>query len=135
MAKHPNAINNYSLPRGDDTYSKNHYYVGNFWRRSIGYNYRNELKTIHPDYAWVKYVAYVVEADKKGLKATRAGYFRIKYNDPKRGATNINTWNAIANAGYIKWDASEKTYHPTRYAFKLMETIKTAFNVEPCWNR
>lgn len=134
MAKHPNSIEN-TLPRGDDTYSKNHYYVGNFWRRSIGYNYRNELKTIHPDYAWVKYVAYVVEADKKGLKATRAGYFRIKYNDPKRGATNINTWNAIANAGYIQWDASEKTYHPTRYAFKLMEIIKTAFNVEPCWNR
>lgn len=134
MAKHPNAIKN-TLPRGDDTYSKNHYYVGNFWRRSICYDYRNELKTIHPDYAWVKYVAYVVEADKKGLKATRAGYFRIKYNDPKRGATNINTWNAIANAGYIQWDASEKTYHPTRYAFKLMEIIKTAFNVEPCWNR
>lgn len=134
MAKHPNSIKN-TLPRGDDTFSKNHYYVGNFWRRSIGYNYRNELKTIHPDYAWVKYVAYVVYAEKKGLKATRAGYFRIKYNDPKRGATNINTWNAIANAGYIQWDASEKTYHPTRYAFKLMEIIKTAFNVEPCWNR
>lgn len=134
MAKHPNSIKN-PLSNGDDTYSKNHYYVGNYWRRSIGYNYRNELKTIHPDYAWVKYVAYVVEADKKGLKATRAGYFRIKYNDPKRGATNINTWNAIANAGYIQWDASEKTYHPTRNAFKLMEIIKTTFGVEPCWNR
>ena len=68
---------------------------------------------------------------KKGLKATRAGYFKIKYNNPKCSATNISTWNAIANAGYIQWDASEKTYHPTRYAFKLMEIIKTAFNVEP----
>lgn len=132
MAKHSNSIKN-PLPNGDDTYSKDHF--GYYWRRSIGYNYRNELKTIHPDYAWVKYVAYVVEADKKGLKATRAGYFRIKYNDPKRGATNINTWNAIANAGYIQWDASEKTYHPTRNAFKLMEIIKTTFGVEPCWNR
>ena len=134
MAKHPNSIKN-PLSNGDDTYSKNHYYVGNYWRRSIGYNYRNELKTIHPDYAWVKYVAYVVEADKRGEKATRAGYFRIKYNDPKRGATNINTWNAIANAGYIQWDASEKTYRPTRNAFKLMEIVKTTFGVEPCWNR
>ena len=131
MAKHPDAIKNYSLPNGWKTYSKN----GGRWYRHNGYNYRNELKTIHPDYAWVKYVAYVVEADKKGIKATRAGYFRIKYIDPKRGATNINTWNAIANAGYIQWDASEKTYHPTRNAFKLMEIIKTAFNVEPCWNR
>ena len=129
MAKHPNSIKN-PLPNGKETHSKSHYYVGSF-----GYDYRNELKTIHPDYAWVKYVAYVVEAEKKGLKATRAGYFKLKYNDPKRGATNINTWNAIANAGYIRWDASEKTYHPTRYAFKLMEIIKTAFNVEPCWNR
>ena len=129
MAKHPNSIKN-PLSNGISTYSNAPWsYAPN------GYNYRNELKTIHPDYAWVKYVAYVVEADKKGLKATRAGYFRIKYNDPKRGATNINTWNAIANAGYIKWDASEKTYHPTRNAFKLMEIIKTAFNVEPCWNR
>ena len=134
MAKHPNSIKN-PLPNGKETHSKSHYYVGNFWRRSFGYDYRNELKTIHPDYAWVKYVAYVVEAEKKGLKSTRAGYFKLKYNDPKRGATNINTWNAIANAGYIQWDASEKTYHPTRYAFKLMEIIKTAFNVEPCWNR
>ena len=134
MAKHPNSIKN-PLPNGKETHSKHNYYNGNFWIRSDGYDYHNELKTIHPDYAWVKYVAYVVEADKKGLKATRAGYFRIKYNDPKRGATNINTWNAIANAGYIQWDASEKTYHPTRYAFKLMEIIKTAFNVEPCWNR
>lgn len=77
----------------------------------------------------------MVYAEKKGLKATRAGYFKLKYNDPKRCATNICTWNAIANAGYIQWDASEKTYHPTRYAFKLMEIIKTAFNVEPRWNR
>ena len=77
----------------------------------------------------------MVYAEKKGLKATRAGYFKLKYNDPKRCATNINIWNAIANAGYIKWDASKKTYHPTRNAFKLMEIIKAAFNVEPHWNR
>lgn len=133
MAKHPNSIKN-PLPNGKETHSKNHY-NGNFWRRSVGYDYRNELKTIHPDYAWVKYVAYVVEAEKKGLKATRAGYFKLKYNGLKRGATNISTWNAIANAGYIQWDASEKTYHPTENAFKLMEIIKTAFNVEPRWNR
>ena len=132
MAKNPNSIKN-PLSNGEETYSKDH--CSYYWRRSSGYNYRNELKTIHPNYAWVKYVAYVVEAEKKGLKSTRAGYFRIKYNDPKREATNINTWNAIANAGYIQWDASKKTYHPTRYAFKLMEIIKTAFNVEPCWNR
>lgn len=133
MAKHPNSIKN-PLPNGKETHSKN-YYNGNFWRRSGGYDYRNELKTIHPDYAWVKYVAYVVEAEKKGLKATRAGYFRIKYNNPKCSATNFSTWNAIANAGYIQWDASKKTYHPTENAFKLMEIIKTAFNVEPRWNR
>lgn len=133
MAKHPNSIKN-PLPNGKETHSKNHY-NGNFWRRSVGYDYRNELKTIHPNYAWVKYVAYVVEAEKKGLKATRAGYFKLKYNGSKRGATNISTWNAIANAGYIQWDASEKTYHPTENAFKLMEIIKTAFNVEPRWNR
>ena len=132
MAKHPNSIKN-PLPNGKETNSKVYIEGWNVWR--AGYDYRNELKTIHPDYAWVKYVAYVVESEKKGLKATRAGYFRIKYNDPKRGATNINTWNAIANAGYIQWDASKKTYHPTRNAFKLMEIIKTAFNVEPCWNR
>ena len=132
MAKHTNSIKN-PLPNGKETHSKVYIKDWNVWRTS--YDYRNELKTIHPDYAWVKYVAYVVEAEKKGLKATRAGYFKLKYNDPKRGATNINTWNAIANAGYIQWDASEKTYHPTRYAFKLMEIIKTAFNVEPCWNR
>ena len=132
MAKHPNSIKN-PLPNGKETYSKVYIEGWNVWRAR--YDYRNELKTIHPDYAWVKYVAYVVEAEKKGLKATRAGYFRIKYNDPKRGATNINIWNAIANAGYIQWDASKKTYHPTRNAFKLMEIIKTAFNVEPCWNR
>ena len=134
MAKHPNSIKN-PLPNGKETHSKNYYYNGSCCRRSGGDDYRNELKTIHPDYNWVKYVAYVVYAEKKGLKATRAGYFRIKYNDPKRGATNISTWNAIANAGYIQWDASEKTYHPTRNAFKLMEIIKTAFNVEPRWNR
>ena len=134
MAKHPNSIKN-PLPNGKETHSKNYYYNGSFCRRSGGYDYRNELKTIHPDYAWVKYVAYVVEADKKGLKATRAGYFRVKYNNSKCSATNINTWNAIANAGYIQWDASEKTYHPTENAFKLMEIIKTAFNVEPRWNR
>ena len=131
MAKHPDAIKNYSLPNGWKTDSKN----WGRWYCHNGYNYRSELSTIHPDYAWVKYVAYVVYAEKKGLKATRAGYFKLKYNDPKRCATNINIWNAIANAGYIQWDASEKTYHPTRNAFKLMEIIKTAFNVEPCWNR
>lgn len=129
MAKNPNAIKN-PLPNGKATYSK---YPGYFWYN--GYNYRNELKTIHPDYNWVKYVAYVVEADKKGLRATRAGYFKLKYNNPKRKATNINTWNAIANAGYIKWDASEKTYHPTENAFKLMEIIKTEFNAVLRWNR
>ena len=134
MAKHPNTIKN-PLPNGKETHSKNYYYNGSFCRRSGGYDYRNELKTIHPDYNWVKYVAYVVYAEKKGLKATRTGYFKLKYNDPKRGATNISTWNAIANAGYIQWDASEKTYHPTENAFKLMEIIKTAFNVEPRWNR
>lgn len=130
MAKIPNAIKN-PLPNGKATYSKGYNY---FW--SAGYNYRNELKTIHPEYAWVKYVAYVVEADKKGLQATRAGYFRIKYNNPKlKRGTNINTWNAIANAGYIKWDASKKTYRPTENAFKLMGLIKANFGVEPCWNR
>lgn len=134
MAKHPNSIKN-PLPNGKETHSKNYYYNGSFCRRSGGYDYRNELKTIHPDYAWVKYVAYVVEAEKKGVKATRAGYFKLKYNGSKRGATNISTWNAIANAGYIQWDASKKTYHPTENAFKLMEIIKTAFNVEPRWNR
>lgn len=128
MAKHPYSIKN-PLPNGEKTYSKNHLI------RSARYDYRNELKTIHPEYNWVKYVAYVVEAEKKGLKATRAGYFRIKYNDPKRGATNISTWNAIANAGYIQWDASKKTYHPTENAFKLTEIVKTTFNVEPRWNR
>ena len=132
MAKHPNSIKN-PLPNGKETYSKVYIKGWNVWR--AGYDYRNELKTIHPDYNWVKYVAYVVEAEKKGVKATRAGYFRVKYNDPKRVATNINTWNAIANAGYIQWDASKKTYHPTENAFKLMEIIKTAFGVEPCWNR
>lgn len=129
MAKNPNAIKN-PLPHGRSTYSNQ--VNGYQWH----YNYRNELKTIHPEYAWVKYVAYVVEADKKGLQATRAGYFRIKYNNPelKRG-TNINVWNAIANAGYIKWDASKKTYRPTENAFKLMGIIKANFGVEPCWNR
>lgn len=129
MAKNPNSVKN-PLPRGKATYSKGYNF---FW--SDGYNYRNELKTIHPEYNWVRYVAYVVEADKKGLQATRAGYFKVKYNDPNRKATNINTWNAIANAGYIKWDASERTYRPTEYAFKLMEIIKTEFGEEPCWNR
>lgn len=132
MAKHPYSIKN-PLPNGRKTYSKVH--IKGWSKRHYGYDYRNELKTIHPDYAWVKYVAYVVEADKKGLKATRAGYFRIKYNNPECSATNISTWNAIANAGYIQWDASKKTYHPTENAFKLMEIIKTAFNVEPRWNR
>ncbi|MBQ2396714.1 MAG: hypothetical protein II304_06660 [Bacteroidales bacterium] len=128
MAKLPNSIKN-PLPCGKATYSKDNYW----W--TDGYNYRNELKTIHPEYNWVRYVAYVVEADKKGLRATRAGYFKIKYNNPKMKATNINTWNAIANAGYIKWDASKKTYRPTENAFKLMEIIKTEFGVEPCWNK
>ena len=132
MAKHTNSIKN-PLPNGRKTYSKIH--IKGWSERHYGYDYRNELKTIHPDYAWVKYVAYVVYAEKKGLKATRAGYFKLKYNDPKRCATNINIWNAIANAGYIQWDASKKTYHPTRNAFKLMEIIKTAFNVEPCRSR
>ena len=132
MAKHTNSIKN-PLPNGKKTYSKVH--IKGWSERCRGYDYRNELKTIHPEYAWVKYVAYVVEAEKKGVKATRAGYFRIKYNNPKRGATNISTWNALANAGYIQWDASKKTYHPTENAFKLMEIIKTAFNVEPRWNR
>lgn len=128
MAKNPNSIKN-PLPCGKATYSKDNYW----W--TDGYNYRNELKTIHPEYNWVRYVAYVVEADKKGLRATRAGYFKLKYNDPKMKATNINTWNAIANAGYIKWDASKKTYRPTENAFKLMEIIKATFGVEPCWNK
>ena len=132
MAKHTNSIKN-PLPNGKETHSKVYIKDWNVWR--TGYDYRNELKTIHPDYAWVKYVAYVVEAEKKGVKATRAGYFRVKYNNPKFSATNISTWNALANAGYIQWDASKKTYHPTENAFKLMEIIKTAFNVEPCWNR
>lgn len=128
MAKLPNSIKN-PLPCGKATYSKD-----NYWRTD-GHNYKNELKTIHPEYNWVRYVAYVVEADKKGLRATRAGYFKIKYNNPKMKATNINTWNAIANAGYIKWDASKKTYRPTENAFKLMGIIKATFGVEPCWNR
>ena len=132
MAKHPYSIKN-PLPNGKETHSKVH--IKSWSKRRYGYDYRNELKTIHPDYAWVKYVAYVVEAEKKGVKATRAGYFRVKYNNPKCSATNISTWNALANAGYIQWDASKKTYHPTENAFKLMEIIKTAFNVEPCWNR
>ena len=38
----------------------------------------------------------------------------------KRG-TNINIWNAIANAGYIKWDASKKTYRPTEYPLNLKD--------------
>jgi len=58
MAKNPNAIKN-PLPNGKATYSKDNYW----W--TDGYNYRNELKTIHPEYNWVRYVAYVVEADKK----------------------------------------------------------------------
>lgn len=128
MAKHPNSVKN-PLPCGKASHSNQ------FNGYKYHYNYRNELKTIHPEYAWVRYVAYVVEADKKGLRATRAGYFKEKYNDPKRKATNINTWNSIANAGYIKWDASEKTYRPTENAFKLMEIIKANFGVEPCWNR
>lgn len=128
MAKHPNSVKN-PLPCGKATYSKDNYW----W--TDGYNYKNELKTIHPEYNWVRYVAYVVEADKRGLRATRAGYFKLKYNDPKRKATNINTWNAIANAGYIKWDANEKTYHPTENAFKLMEIIKTDFKADFRWNR
>lgn len=128
MAKNPNSVKN-PLPCGKATHSNR--LNGYQWH----YNYRNELKTIHPEYAWVRYVAYVVEADKKGLRATRAGYFKVKHNDPNRQATNINTWNAIANAGYIKWDASKKTYRPTEYAFKLMEIIKTTFGAEPYWNR
>ena len=67
MAKHPNSIKSL-LPNGKETRSKRNYYNGNFWILSDGYDYRNELKTIHPDYNWIKYVAYVLEAEKKGLK-------------------------------------------------------------------
>ena len=62
MAKHPNSIKN-PLPNGRKTFSKVH--IKGWRERRNDYNYHNELKTIHPEYNWVKYVAYVVEAEKK----------------------------------------------------------------------
>lgn len=106
---------------------------GGYW--PCGYNYRNELKTIHPDYNWVKYVAYVVVAEQRGEKATRAGYFKIKYHNPHAYATNVSTWNAIANAGYIKWNPSKRTYVATPEAIALMDILEEQFNVIPHWNR
>lgn len=129
MPKIKGALSN-PLPCGISTYSNTPWACA-----PNGYNYRNELKTIHPDYAWVKYVAYVVVAEKKGEKATRAGYFRTKYRNPNAAATNVNTWNALSNAGYIAWDARKKTYLPTVNAHLLMEFIEMHFGAKPKWNR
>lgn len=114
MATKKNSIKN-PLPHGEATFSSNYY------------DYHNQFITIHPDYNWVKYVAYIIDCDKSGERATRAGYFRNLYNNPKAKATNICTWNALSAAGYIKWDNDYKTYRPTKISFELMDLVKKFF--------
>lgn len=80
--------------------------------RCRGYDYHNNLLTVHPSYRRCKYVAFVVKAEEKGLKPTRSlyEYYKTGYRNPH---VNVNMWSSIANAGYIKYNRHKHCYEAT----------------------
>lgn len=97
------------------------------WPHPYGYDYRNHLATIHPDYRWCKILDYVVDCEERSVKAQREGYREVC------GVICSGIWSALSNAGYIEYVAKERSYRPTKMGHDCIEFIKSNFNRRPTW--
>lgn len=124
MPKVKGALRN-PFPHGEATFSCRENRK-NLSSRYHGYDYRNNLLTVHPTYRWCKYVVFVVKAEQRGLKPTRGlyEYYRTGYHNP---SVNVNMWTSIANAGYIKYNPHKHCYEATHTGKDFVNFLENNF--------